>query len=132
MQTVEHQEHIKARVSHSNCDECVADNQRWHAQTRPFVYSHVRQYLTYVRPRLAALKSGRNGGLSVEAGCWYRRFRDALHKRVSSHAVSQGRKYADGYLDRLRMADVKCGPENARPDAAYLRRFAERRASCLS
>lgn len=131
MQTQAHKQHIAARVSHNACPECIADNQRSFVRSRPFRYDHVTEYLRYVRPRLAALETGKNGGNTVEAQWWYRDFITALNRRISSHVPRQGRKYSDGYLERLKMADVNCGPECRRPSADYLRTFAQKGASCL-
>ncbi len=131
MQTQGHKAHIAANISHNSCPECRADCERRFVRVRPFRYDHVTEYLRYVKPRLTALRTGRHGGGSIEAQWWHREFVAAPNRRISSHTGRRGRKYSDGYLERLKMADVKCGPENKRPGELYLRMFASRGASCL-
>lgn len=97
MQSAEHKQHITENVSHNNCPECRADNSRLFAQKRPFKYGHVHEYLTWIRPRLQALKTGENGGNKVEAKWWYRDFIAALHARISPHLPETGRKHAPDY-----------------------------------
>lgn len=101
MQSEEHKKHIAARISWNSCPECRADNSRWRAQTRPHEYKYVREYLSWVRPRLEAI---RNGAIeqgrakdSYEALWWYRDFINALHRRISSHLSDTGRKHAPDY-----------------------------------
>lgn len=84
--------HIGMRVSHNSCPECRADNSRSFARSHPFHYAHVHAYLSWVRPRLVAI---RNGETRVEAIWWHRDFIVALHNRISSHIPGQnGRKHA--------------------------------------
>lgn len=99
MQTDMHRNHIAARKSYNSCPECRADNSRRFAVNRPFRYQYVREYLSYVRPRLEALRTGQNGGDTVAARQWYRYdFMPALHNRINSHIPGQtGRKYASDY-----------------------------------
>lgn len=85
-------------------------------------YKHVSEYLAYVRPRIAA----QGVDDSMDARIWYRGFRLALQRRISLRAPIPGRKRCDGYLERLKQFRPGRGT-----DAAYLRRFAQRGASCL-
>lgn len=124
MQTLEHIEHIRSRTAHSDCDECQADNERRFARTQPFVYGFVHEYVSYVRPRLAAIRQGEN---SANARIWHRDFVRALHRRINSHAAGKGRKWSDSYLERLGQFRFP----GSKADAEYLRAFAARRASCL-
>lgn len=94
MQSQEHAKHVAENVSHSRCPECRADNQRWHAQMRPFQYVHVAAYLAWIRPRLAAIRDGVD---SVEARRWERDFVSALHNRLYSRMAGTGRKFAPDY-----------------------------------
>ncbi len=113
-----HLQHIKTRVAHNNCSECRADCERRFVDTTPWRYEHVRDYLTYVRACLAGLDD------SAGAQRWYRAFRKALHMRISAKCPVAGRKRCDSYLERM-------GQFRRDTDAAYLRRFAARGASCL-
>lgn len=121
MRSTQHQAHIADFVSHSNCSECRADTERRFADNRPFKYDHVTQYLSWVRPRLEAI---RNGEASVNARIWQRDFMRAMHRRISSHLIGNGRKHSDSYLARM-------GQFRQSTDADYLREFAQRGASCL-
>lgn len=124
MRTTEHQKHIAARIAHNNCDECRADCERQFVPIAWPGYQHVSDYLSYIRPRLSALKAGED---SQNARTWYREFNRALNRRISlKGSAPAGRKYAPGYLERLRMAT---GGRNA--DARYLRQFSARGASTL-
>ena len=91
--------HIGRHVSHNSCPECRADNSRRFAGNgQPFRYAHVNEYLTWVKPRLEAIRTGENGGNTVEAIWWQRDFIAALHNRINSHIPNQtGRKYAPDY-----------------------------------
>jgi hypothetical protein len=125
MITAEHRQHVASRVSHNACPECRADNQRSFARGTPFKYDHVHEYLSYVKPRLIAIQTGEQGGSTLDARWWYERFVTALHRRISTHNARQGRKYSDGYLERLRMAT------RSNVDVGYLREFSRRGACCL-
>lgn len=118
--TVEHSTHIQRNVVHARCPECNADRERGFVQNRPFRYAFVHEYLEWARVRLAAI---REGNVTVAARQWRAGFVRALNRRISSHDERRGRKYADGYLERMRMA--------GRGSESYLRRFAARNASCL-
>jgi hypothetical protein len=127
MNGAEHIEHLNRNVSHNNCPECRADCERRWVIFRPFKYDHVAWYLTYVKPRLAAIRDGNNGGNTPDADCWHRDFIKALHNRINSHIEVAGRKYCHSYLERLRMTRFP----GSRADAAYLRMFAKKGASTL-
>lgn len=119
-----HALHIQTRVSHADCSECRADTERRFVQTAPWRYSCVHEYLTYIQPRLAALRDGAD---DMDARLWRRRFREALDTRISlktAHPVAR-RKHCDSYLERLTMA------KHPKSSTDYLRRFASRGASCL-
>lgn len=131
MRTSTHQLHISSGVSHNSCPECRADNQRSFVSSKPFRYAYVNEYLTYAKPRIEAIRTGLAGGNTINAYHWNKTFIKALHTRISSHIIRQGRKHSHGYLERLKMTNVKCGPENKRPNADYLKRFSNRGASCL-
>lgn len=121
MQSEQHKIHIQSRNSHSNCCECRADTERRFVRLKPWrEYQFVVDYLSYVRPRLAACKVDN----SVDARIWYRKFAQALHRRITLRAPSAGRKYCDSYQERLKQFGRKV-------DAGYLRKFAQRGASCL-
>lgn len=94
--------HVGMRVSHNNCPECRADSSRQFARGQVFSHTSVpadarRAYLNWTRERLDAIRTGTNGGDSVEAKWWYRNFMDALHRRITSHATGTGRKFAPEY-----------------------------------
>ncbi len=116
-----HKRHLAENVSHSDCCECRADTERRFARNTPFKYAHVHEYLSYVRPRIEAIRQGES---SVNARMWLCDFRKALNRRISSHACGTGRKWCDSYLERA-------GQFPRSTDAAYLRTFASRGASCL-
>ena len=122
MQSAEHKQHIKSRVAHSNCSECRADCERRFVDTTPWKYTHVSEYLAWARPRVQAIHKGNEW--SVDARIWYRKFRKALHTRISSKAPRAGRKQCDSYLERM-------GQFPRGTDSGYLRAFASRGASCL-
>lgn len=125
MKSIEHQKHLETRISHSVCCECRADTERRFTDRGTWKYDHVRVYLEYVRPLLIAIRSGKYTD-DPDATIWLRKFIKALHTRISLKVhPNQGRKYSDGYLERLRMAN------RGRTDAGYLRQFASRGASCL-
>lgn len=94
-----HSQHISDRTAHNNCSECRADCERRLAIGHPFKYEHVTEYLSYVKPRIQAIRAGES---SVDARIWHRQFIKALNRRISSHSVSGHRKQSDSYLDRLR------------------------------
>ena len=95
MQTAEHKRHITENCSYQRCPECRADNSRWHAQTKEFRYGHVHAYLSWIRPRLEAIRNGEN---SLGARRWREDFVAALNTRISSHIPQQnGRKHAPEY-----------------------------------
>jgi hypothetical protein len=120
-----HFEHIALRVSHANCRQCNADNQRRFAHVTPFRYGFVHEYLSWIRPRLAAIRDGEN---SVDARRWHRDFMQALHTRISSRGQNPAwRKLAPGYLERLQMTRFP----RSKADADYVREFARTGASCL-
>ena len=96
-------------------------------------YAHVTDYLAYVRPRLDAIRAGQYAD-DVDARIWYRKFIKALHTRITLKvAIAQGRKHADGYLERLGQFTRRDGWQSRQNkiDAGYLRQFAARGASCL-
>lgn len=126
MQTPEHQRHIASRIAHNDCQECRADCERQFLRPQWQSYQHVSEYLAWCRPRFAAIRAG---GLSdreaTAAAQWIRKFREALHRRITLKVGSeQGRKRCDSYLERMGQF-----PRNT--DNAYLRRFARRGASTL-
>lgn len=91
-----HGHHIASRVTHSNCPECRADTSRRFARTVPFRYQYVSEYLSWVKPRMEAIRTGANGGVMAEA--WLSDFRRALHNRINSHIPGRnGRKHAPDY-----------------------------------
>lgn len=99
MQSEVHKAHVASRISHNNCPECRADNSRWHAQRTPFNHQGVpadamHSYMAWVRPRLAALRSGTS---TIEAKRWQQNFRDALSNRIYSQMAGSGRKFAPDY-----------------------------------
>ncbi len=109
MITAEHSEHIRTRVSHAACSECRADGERRHVPTAWTGYKFVHEYLEVLyRSKKANAQ-----------------FREALDRRITNRVVHPWRKLAPGYLERLRMA------LSGKPDAAYLRYFAQRKASAL-
>jgi hypothetical protein len=123
MQTATHQRHIIERVSHNNCDECRADCERQFLREQWLGYRHVTEYLSWIKPRLQAIRNGEN---SVNARQWYREFIRALHRRITLKVTAEtGRKQCPGYLSRLRQF-----PRST--EASYLRRFAARRESTLN
>ena len=125
MTTSEHQRHLDTRTAHNNCDECRADCERQFAPRQWPGYQHVGEYLSWARPRIAAIRGGQGSGA---ARYWYWDFRLALHRRISTKVTPPtGRKHSPGYLERMRIAT---GGRNA--DAAYLRGFAARGASTLT
>ena len=124
MQSITHKQHIRHRISDSRCSECRADCERRFVSKSPFKYGHVREYLSWIRPRLEAIRKGES---SVNARIWYREFLDALHTRISSHSPVSGRKMCRSYLERLRASNYK----GNRQDAGYFREFARRGASAL-
>lgn len=130
----DHAQHLLSNISHAACSECQADCQRQFAMgnAQPWRYGHVREYLEYIRPRLAAIREERDRG-GIAGRRWEMDFMKALHTRISlkGGVFGRGRKHNDGYRERLRGMYVACGPECRIPDAAYLRRFASRGASCL-
>ena len=120
----EHAEHKRASVSHNNCAECRADNERQFVPTQQWHYGHVADYLKHVRPRLQAIRQGKN---SVNARIWTRQYRLALHRRIGlKGTLPIGRKWSDSYLERLKMA---LGGRSA--TERYLRTFARKGASTL-
>lgn len=131
MRSAKHEQHLKSNVSHMDCSECRADNERRWTGHSPFRYAHVHEYLTYVRPRLAAIREKTEAGESVEARIWLRGFIGALNNRINSHLPERGRKYSHSYLERFKQWR-RCGkPGTETVDAGYLRQFARRGASCL-
>jgi hypothetical protein len=120
----QHLEHLvhRGQAIHANCPECNANRERRFVASGLWCYDHVREYLAYVRPRIAALRAGEN---SVDARIWLNKFRIALDRRITLKvAAPTGRKYADGYLDRLRMMGHV-------HDESYLKKFARKGASAL-
>lgn len=128
MRTIDHAQHIMSRVSHNNCQECRADCERRFLRLRWTSYQFVAEYLAFVKPRLEAIKAGKN---SVDAHRWHRDFIEALHRRITLKGAGEsGRKQTDSYLQRL--GQFSSNPEdNHFADAAYLRRYAQRGASML-
>ena len=116
-----HTQHVRDRMAWNDCPLCNADRERRFARNVPFHYAHVHEYLEWVRPRLQAIRAGKS---SVDARVWLRDFRKAMNRRITSHATGQGRKWNDSYLERL-------GQFGHCTDVKYLRRFAQRGASCL-
>lgn len=95
MQSDQHKQHLAERVAHNSCPECRADNSRRFAATNPFRYAFVREYLSWAKPRIEAI---RGGNRSVDARVWHERFVDALNARISSHMpFRNGRKHAPDY-----------------------------------
>lgn len=123
-QTTQHRQHITSRVSHSNCSECRADTERRFVDISTWRYQHVAYYLAWAKPRLAAIHKGNEW--SVDARIWHRKFREALHRRITLKAALPiaRRKYCDSYLERCRQFPRAT-------DVEYLKRFARRGASCL-
>jgi len=121
MRSANHVRHLAENTSHSSCSECRADTERRFARNVPFKYAHVHEYLSYVRPRVEAIRQGEDSG---NARVWMRDFLKAMHRRISTHATGTGRKWSDSYLDRMRQF-------RADTDSTYLRQFASRGASCL-
>lgn len=126
MTTARHAKHITSRVSHSDCCECRADNERQFVPVERWGYDHMREYIAYARPLLALIHAGND---SSEARIWLRKFRDALHRRISLKANDgrAWRKRSDSYLERLRINGSwihRLGEDRARA-------FAQRGASCL-
>jgi hypothetical protein len=134
MQSIPHAQHLRHRISWSSCSECRADCERRFSQSQPFRYAYVHDYLSWIRPKLAAIREGET---SPNSQIWLRDFRKALHRRISSRDGNDGRgngrngrngrKWADSYLERLQGMLFKGSPA----DAPYLREFANRGASCL-
>lgn len=123
MRTTEHQHHIDSRIAYNHCQECRADCERQFLRPQWPGYKHVTEYLTFIQPRLQAIKTGEN---STNAGIWYRKFTEALHRRITlKGAAETGRKQNDSYLRRM-------GQFSRSTEAAYLRRFAQRGASTLN
>ena len=134
--TPHHRVHLERNIAHNNCDECRADNERSFLRPQWDGYQFVGMYLAFARPRLDAIRQGET---SVNARIWREDFRLALNRRITlKGAPETGRKYNDSYLQRLRQFPYRLGVD--RPlnpwtpvcDAAYLRRFAQRRASTLA
>ena len=94
MQSLEHKRHVIDNVSFSRCAECRADCSRRFAGATPFQYRHVHEYLSYVKPRIEAIRAGND---TVDARIWHRGFVAALHNRISSHLAHDGRKHAPEY-----------------------------------
>jgi len=134
VQSLAHRQHIAGRVSHADCSECRADCERRfvdRVQGGQWRYAHVGEYLAYIRPRLTALQTGEYAD-DPDARAWQRKFVKALHTRISLKVADtggrcNGRKFSHGYLERLKMTRFP----GSRADAGYLRRFADRGASCL-
>jgi hypothetical protein len=122
MKSTEHRKHIAENISHARCSECRADTERRFVGGWPFRYGFVHEYLTWVRPRLEAI---RNGEQSTNARIWHRDFIKALNTRISSHLPANGRKHSHSYLERFRQW------RGMSVDAGYLRQFASRGASAL-
>lgn len=122
MHYLKHFEHLAFNVSHNNCPRCTAANERRFATVTPFQYGHVKDYLGYIKPRIEAIRAGNN---TVDARVWQRDFLKALHNRIYSRSSPPVvRKRSHSYLERLQgMKHVT--------DAAYLRSFSARGASCL-
>ena len=98
MRSQHHQKHIDNRTAWNNCPECRADNSRRFAVTSPFKYGFVREYLSWIKPRLEAIRSGITGGDTLNAQEWLRDFRRALNTRINSHIEGMnGRKHAPDY-----------------------------------
>lgn len=102
MQSAEHKQHITQNRSYSHCPECRADSSRLFAYTKPFRYAHVHEYLSWVRPRIEAIRAGaieqEQEQEEYNALWWHRDFVRALHNRISSHLPGQsGRKHAPEY-----------------------------------
>ena len=89
MQSLTHRQHVHTRMSHANCPECRADTERRLIDIAPFTYTHTREYLAYVRPRLTAIRNDTVVASSVDARVWYRGFMLALHRRISSKSNSR-------------------------------------------
>lgn len=124
MITDQHKQHIRSRVSHNDCQECRADTERRFVQTAPWNYDHMRAYLDYVKPRLAAIKAGEN---SADSHIWMQKFRVALDRRITLKvsASKAERKRCDSYLERM-------GQFGKNVNGQYLRQFSARGASCLT
>jgi hypothetical protein len=104
LQTYKHKEHLTQNTSWNSCPECRADTSRRFTGMAPFLHSAVptdvrHKYYAYVKARIDAIRTGENGGNTVEARQWYRyEFMRALHRRISSHLPQQtGRKHAPNY-----------------------------------
>lgn len=99
--TEKHQQHLKSNISHNDCRECRADTERRFVSTAQWSYQHVHEYLSYVAPRLKAIRDGEN---SINARQWLRDFRIALDRRINLKAESRPawRKLCDSYQDRLK------------------------------
>jgi hypothetical protein len=63
-----HTEHVvmHRRYSLNTCPECNADRERRFARNTPFRYGFVREYLSWVRPRLQAIRAGESGVLALK------------------------------------------------------------------
>lgn len=123
MRTDEHRQHIAARASRNDCQECRADCERQFLRPQWPDYRHVDKYLAWVKPRLEAI---RQGECSANARHWHRDFVETLQRRITlKGAAETGRKQCDSYLQRL-------GQFPRTTESAYLRRFASRGASTLN
>jgi hypothetical protein len=127
MQSDQHKQHIREFTSHANCSECRADTERRFVDRQPWRYQHAGDYLSYVKPRLDAIRDEELLASDVDARIWYRKFVKALHVRISLKMPTGGRKYCDSYLERMRQ--FRKGTKGT--DSGYLRQFASRGASCL-
>jgi hypothetical protein len=128
MQSVGHKAHIAQHISHNNCPECRADNERQFVRLVPWrEYQLVGDYLSYVKPRLQACAVDS----STDAKVWYRQFRKALHIRISLRVPIAGRKQCDSYLERIAQFRNRGTGAWGCHDASYLRQFTQRGASCL-
>ena len=130
MQSAEHRQHTAERVSHNYCNECRADCERQYRAKHWPGYRHVAEYISYIKPRLAAIASGER---SADATRWYREFIGALHRRIA-HKIAQpwGRKHHFGYTDRLEQyREWRNGRRVVWCKAVDLRHFAARGASTL-
>jgi hypothetical protein len=124
--TTEHQKHLSTNRSHNDCRECRADTERRFVATAQWRYDHVHDYLTWIQPRLEAL---RNGEDSINARQWLKDFRQSLDRRINlkAHSRPNWRKLCDSYQERLKNAR-----RGRNPNASYLRQFAQTGASALN
>ena len=123
-----HQQHIDARITHNDCQECRADCERRFLRPQWTTYKFVAHYLAFAKPRLDAIKGGAD---SSNARRWHRDFVNTLQRRITLKGAAEiGRKQNDSYLQRL--GQFSRNPNDHHfADNIYLRRFANRGASAL-